>query len=117
MTQSTVDLEAPSRLAESSRIARWLTSPRVPWLASAIALLLGLPSIGFGFTTDDHVLRLLIERDGRAFSLFDISNPLVREALQDGALSWWTNRGSSCSTLRPRSCRCMLRRPIASGTA
>ena len=55
MTQRTAHLEPPSQTAKSSRIARWLASSRAPWWVSATALLLALPSIGFGFTTDDDM--------------------------------------------------------------
>lgn len=84
-----------------------------PWGAAALAVLLGLPSLGVGFQLDDYIHRaLVLHRDqvpalpDSPLELFTLSRGrpnLIPAFVREGVAPWWT----------PESMRLAFWRPLA----
>jgi hypothetical protein len=99
-------------LESSSKFNSLLTSPRLPWIAGLIALVLTLPSLTTGFMADDFVQRaVMLQPDGLEGSfgstihdLFTFANgdPERMEQLIDrGMYPWMTTHDLKLSFWRP----------------
>jgi hypothetical protein len=91
------------------RLKKLLASPRFPWLAAALAVLLLLPVLGVGLMMDDYVHRVthegglqLVPRPD--WDLFRFVGPDRAEfalSLDFGAVPWWTPPGYRLAFFRP----------------
>src|SRR5690349_7454251 len=72
------------------RLRGLLSSPRMPWLAAALALLLALPSLLLGLETDDHVQLERLDQGGTAWSLFATLEDWGRGPRARGQAAWWS---------------------------
>jgi hypothetical protein len=93
------------------KLKDWLDRPGVLIILPVIALLLTLPSLFIGFTTDDHYFKMLFqdcpglpELDQSKFSTFQFfeDDPKLRQMrLERGLLPWWANEHGRLSFMRP----------------
>src|SRR4051812_42516955 len=88
-----------------------LSSPRSPWIAAALAVLLFLPVLGAGFMMDDYVHRVAFEPELQprlrpAWDLFDFQGhdrAEFAENLRRGVFPWWTPPTFRMAFFRPLS--------------
>jgi hypothetical protein len=82
-----------------------------PVIAAAIAVLLCAPSLWLGLQNDDHILRLVLSDPPLdpewtrtpidTFSFVNGDEELIRKALEEGRLPWWTHPRLHLAFLRP----------------
>ncbi|MFM2416138.1 MAG: hypothetical protein RL385_861 [Pseudomonadota bacterium] len=85
------------------RLTAWLSGTRGVPLTVLIATLIALPALRLGFQADDHVLAVALTRGEPAWSLFRISEALVAEGREVGAVAWWASPHMHGEFLRPLS--------------
>jgi hypothetical protein len=91
------------------RLKKLLASPRFPWIAAAIAVVLFLPVLNVGFMMDDYVHRLL-HKDGIQvvprpdWDMFRFVGPDRAEyalARDRGEVPWWAPPDFKIAFFRP----------------
>jgi hypothetical protein len=97
------------------RLARLCSHRRLPLIAGLLAIVLTLPSLGFGLLADDWMHRAKLERHpaltrlqdpiDELFVFFDGSHAEYVEGAELGALPWWTAEGLKASFWRPLAAR------------
>ncbi len=94
-----------------SRARGWLARPSVVVWTALAAIALTAPAWWSGFAADDYFIRAIVLQDGRvpgvstsrldAFSFTMWGPDLVAEAIDQGALPWWTYPGVRIAFWRP----------------
>jgi len=92
------------------RLKRLLASPRFPWIAAALAVVLFLPVLDVGLMMDDYLHRVTYEgglqlapRPNWDLFRFVSSDPAEFARNADyGAAPWWTLPGYKLAFFRPR---------------
>lgn len=98
--RATLDLAMSIR----HRLARLISSPRAPWIAAALAVVLSLPSLAGGFAADDHGMVMALEAGATSWNIFDISQyGTVAEWRESGFMGWWAADDLRIAFLRPIS--------------
>src|SRR5262245_25203862 len=95
---------APVATARSSFLASLrakLDSPAAPLMLGGLALLMSLPSLGFGLQMDDHMHAQSFRLGDRAFEMLQMPESFLREHIQDGGFAWWTSPDLTIRFLRP----------------
>ncbi len=106
--QSSKSRGLSARLFE--RLSR-LSRPEALAALGCVSLLVVLPSVFSGFSTDDHMLRWALSADAREhgmgsppFDLFRWWEPSrVKQLIDLGTLPWWTHEHSLMAFMRPLS--------------
>jgi hypothetical protein len=80
-----------------------LTGERGPLLLALVAFLISLPALRLGFQADDHILAMQLARGEPPWALFRASPAQMVEAVQNGAMAWWTSPQMHGEFLRPLS--------------
>ncbi len=92
------------------KIERFLTHPKITWIAVAIGIGLCLPAIGTGFNGDDYFHRAILEEIDefarRADPILDLFVFVPDDDRRDwmlspGFLPWWTDPAINIGFLRP----------------
>src|SRR5262245_45469367 len=71
-----------------------LDGPRASWVAVVVAVLLAVPSIGSGFSSDDDII--LPALDGKridaplGYDLYHFAGRSLADVIAHGILPWWT---------------------------
>jgi hypothetical protein len=97
----------------ASRFRRVLGHHRVPFFVAGVAVLLCVSSLWLGLQNDDYVLRLVLSDPPldpewtrspfNVFSFLDGDEELIRRALEEGRILWWTHPKLKLAFLRPVS--------------
>ena len=97
------------------RLAAFCGHRRLPLIAGLLAIVLTLPSLGFGLLADDWMHRAKLEGHpaltrlqdpiDELFVFFDGSPAEYAEGAELGALPWWTPEGLKASFWRPLAAR------------
>lgn len=85
------------------RLQALLTSPRGPYLTALLAFVISLPALGFGYQSDDHILRLQLEHGERPWGLFRASEEMLLDGRATGAIAWWASPRLAFTFFRPLS--------------
>lgn len=93
------------------RLKRLLASPRFPWIAAALAVVLFLPTLDVGLMMDDYLHRVTYEGGFQlvprpAWDLFNFvsSDPAGFDLNREfGAVPWWAPPGFKLAFFRPLS--------------
>lgn len=91
------------------RVERYLSAPGAPLLVIALAFVLSLPSLTFGFSVDEYFQVIALSGDERLqgfarapWDLFTFSRPeYVPQLREEGIFPWWTDPQSTISFFRP----------------
>ncbi|AKJ06827.1 hypothetical protein ATI61_105206 [Archangium gephyra] len=81
---------------DDSSSKRWFDSPRALWACLAVALVMGLSTLGIGFALDDNLHLLMFEGRwplGSPMDLFRFAGgdaEGMRRIVQEGPYPWWT---------------------------
>lgn len=97
----------------TQRLKSWLSAPRAPWAIVLVAVLVALPSLGYGLAADDHFHKLTLTRDPAwrmlsepwydLFTFYD-GDPARTMRITDVGLSpWWTDPNVTLAFFRPVS--------------
>jgi hypothetical protein len=88
-----------------------LSHHRLPLLVAAVAVLLCAPSLWLGLQNDDHILRAVLSDPPLdpewtrtpidAFSFVNGDEELIRKALEESRLPWWTHPRLHLAFFRP----------------
>jgi hypothetical protein len=98
-------------MSSSDTIRHILSHRRLPLFVAALAVLLCISSLWLGLQNDDHVLRLVLSDPPldpewtrspfNAFSFVDGEEELIRRAVEEGRIPWWTHPKLKLAFLRP----------------
>ncbi|HYO72056.1 MAG TPA: hypothetical protein VEU33_38875 [Archangium sp.] len=94
---------------DDSSSKRWFDSPRALWGCLAVAVVLGLPTLGMGFALDDNLHLLIFEGRwplGSPMDLFRFAGgdpEGMRRIVQEGPYPWWTLPELKIAFWRPLS--------------
>lgn len=76
---------------------------RGPVRLALLALILGLPALGLGFQTDDHLIRWSLAHGQKPWELYQMTPEFVSARRGSGFFPWWTSEAYQLSFLRPLS--------------
>jgi hypothetical protein len=91
----------PTRVSFADRVLSRLQSAAGPWLVAGIALLLALPGLALGFSSDDFVLGYKVRLGTDVWSMFEIAGEQVSRGRNLGYLAWWSSADLSVKFFRP----------------
>jgi len=92
-------------------IRRFLSHRGLPLFVAAVAVVLCISSLWLGLQNDDHVLRLVLSDPPldpewtrspfNAFAFMDGDEELIRRAVEEARIPWWTHPELKLAFLRP----------------
>lgn len=106
MTQTLADGVSSTRPGALARAHAWLAGSSAPRAITLLAILLGLPALANGLTTDDRSFFVHVRQGGAApLALFDFAagRSDIVDAMRTGDLPWWASPDSRIRFFRPLS--------------
>jgi hypothetical protein len=95
------------------RLKSWLATPRAPWAIVLVAVVIALPSLGYGLAADDHFHKLNLSEDPawrtltmpwyRLFTFYDGNAARTAFITDTGLSPWWTDPTITLAFFRPVS--------------
>lgn len=107
MTQaSSNEHSAPAATTSNSLLASLrakLETPSAPLVLGGLALIMSLPSLGFGLMTDDHMHADSFGKGLGPLEMLQLPAAEFQRMLQSGEFTWWTSPDLTIRFLRPLS--------------